>query len=360
MAYASCPGTMFNGALRSQGAKTLTSLRLDSNSGSDAISAIWHCTRTGTIDRLLMLPTATAGTLSGIDFTASIQSAVSEAPDGTILGGGSPASLDILGNNFSANTMFTATLTNSLAVTKGDELAFVLETKTGQDASNYIEFAYRLTTGFGSIHHPFAATKTNGGAWSSVSSLPSVVPVYSDDWIPYGFSLVQTLDNNVTFANDSTPDEYGLHMTMPFGCKCDGLVYLTAESGDRAVKVYRDTTELYTTGAMDTSDIHEGTSSFREVFVAFDEIELSSGDEIRWTVQPSSTTNAGLPTASFATAAHQLQHCGLGQLTTRTDAGSWSNTSTTYPFIFPIFSAVDIPDGGGGNNRLVNGGLVVS
>ncbi|HCX20908.1 MAG TPA: hypothetical protein DHN29_03275 [Cytophagales bacterium] len=112
-----------------------TTYRLDAT--SDEFAIIFMADKDMTVDQVVINADAGAGaptyqvSIQGVDFDGD--------PDGTIKGGGSPASTDWAVSGLGLNWV---TLDNSYSVSRGDLIAIVIEdgtTGTNPDGSNYID-----------------------------------------------------------------------------------------------------------------------------------------------------------------------------------------------------------------------------
>lgn len=116
-------------------------------------------------------------------------------PDGTVKGGGSPASVTLT----PTVSQGLATFANPFTPSTGDLLALVVEYSSGTvGASNTATFASRLVNS-GLSTSPYGGSET-AGVWAVVAPIPTMAPVYSDGYIGRGFCPAQSVSNNLTLG----------------------------------------------------------------------------------------------------------------------------------------------------------------
>jgi hypothetical protein len=128
--------------------------QFDSDGSSDTITHVGF--RLGTV----------TGTPGANSYRVGIQGVNSSGePDGTFLGGGSPASATFTPSSGNANTWQWVALTNSISINRGALTALVLERATATDAANCIAAAYGHTRAFARAGIPYGLTN-NASAWA--------------------------------------------------------------------------------------------------------------------------------------------------------------------------------------------------
>lgn len=294
--------------------------------GVDTITHVGfrYGTRTGT-------PPTYIVSLQGVD--------ASGLPDGTIKGGGSPASqtftppADATWNS----TFQWVQLANSYACSRGEWLAIVIGHSSGTiNGSNYSSFGVSLPGLPGSTSH-YAINNDNGSRtrfYGPTFGFKSARQIY-------GFPIQAS--SNAYVASNSTPDELGLSFRLPFDAQIVGAEWSgTSPAAGTTYKIilYVDTVELASV-TVDT-DHQAGNSAGYQLMEAFFTNAvlplLKRKNRYRLTIQPQSTTGLN-PSYWEVSAASDLAAFGGGTdwcYTSRTDAGAWTDTLTRVPLLFPI------------------------
>lgn len=190
---ASLAGALFGPGGSAWGtAETTSTLALDAS--TDKIAVVCLAPASDTITHLWIRTTALTGTCP--TYKVSLQGVTTGgAPDGTVLGGGSPASATF--TVAGAERQWVA-LDNSYAVTLGDPIAIVVEYASGTiNGSNFATFAYGS---HGFIYRdrpdiPYAMANT--GSWSKSASTGVIYGMRSST-ARYGFPLVSATNEIVT------------------------------------------------------------------------------------------------------------------------------------------------------------------
>lgn len=298
-------------------------------------------------------------------YKASIQGVnTSGNPDGTILGGGTPAS-----HVFTppADTTWDATwqwiaLDNSIALTRGQFISIVVAYSSGTvDGSNFSTLNNAMSglqarAGFPYFISNNAGARTRSALWPIVA-MKSASAVY-------GFPI-QTFTQTL-FSSDSTPDEYALSFSLPAGSctsyQVAGVRFWTQVAAGKSliVNLYTGTTVLQTV-TLDSDDFSVNASADRSMEVWFTDSSLttlSPGTTYRVGLQPQQTTsNTTVMTLDCAAAADLGAYPGgtAWALSTRTDAGAWTDVATSRPMVELILTDLTATAGGGG--MLVHPGM---
>lgn len=239
------------------------------------------------------------------------------------------------------NTVQWITLDAGYAVTRGQFFSIVIEA-TSVSGSNYSGFSTGVQNIFGVRYaFPHALEKNTGGSWSRTNVFP--LWGYQSATKTYG-TLFQTFVQTQFNAN-STPDEYGMKFTLDAGYgtsfKVVGVrAIVTTPAAGSSVKLalYNGTTELQAI-TFDSDICNGATQPARMLEMYFDEATLetlSFGTTYRvaFASQDNSTAMAlaciTVPTSTDFTAFAGGTDFALS---TRTDAGAWTDTATSRPFI---------------------------
>lgn len=243
-------------------------------------------------------------------------------------------------------------------VTKGQKLALVLEYNSYVAGNLNIKIARQV----GALIHDSGQhyIRANlSGAYAAQASLGICIALqYSDGayyYIDNSYPFINTTAN-LAVNTGTTPDEVGLYFSVPFACKVDGIKVGADFDGNADIILY-DTngTSVLATSPID-KDIRGGATS-QYFDTAFAEVTLTPGSFYRAVIKPSSATTVTVPYMDFNSNAI------LGQIsggincywTQRTDAGSWSQTTTRRPNIHLRISALSdgAADGSGGGGASI-------
>jgi hypothetical protein len=287
-------------------------------------------------------------------------------PDGTVLGGGSPASVTFTPPADASwnNTFQWFNLSNNFTVTRGTIYAVVVDYSSGTaDASNFSVF----NTGHNNIGARAGfpvAQHFDGSSWAK----QLIAPVYGYRTASrsYGFP-VGTFFTTV-FSSDTAGtegDERGMRFNLPAGWgasyKVRGVRWIgnmsaTGKSID--VNLYSgvaaSTSSIQSTTGID-SDFAQGTGNYCMFTIMFDEATLATldfGTDYWIGIKPNEpASNLGI--FGIAVDSAQDRECfGLGSNSIwawRTDAGTWDVTKTTRcPMMWLILDDITEPAAGGG------------
>jgi hypothetical protein len=255
------------------------------------------------------------------------------------------------------------------SVTKGQLLALVMEwdsTKTGEiDPHGIMNYSTSGSQGGGL---PYGMTH-NGTSWSKANSghYPSFALKYDDGTYasiaPLGLPISAGVSSR-NFASNSTPDERGLYFSFPTGVKIDGgWIHLDLNASSPVDMVLYDTdgTTVLASMTLDPDVVVTNDPQFRR-FLFSSEITLVAGAFYRLVMKPTSTTSSVMYEISVTSAAVMDAMPGGANfhLTTRTDAGAWTQTATSRPWMGVRVVAISVGYSApvaGGAGRLVGGGF---
>jgi hypothetical protein len=280
-------------------------------------------------------------------------------PDGTIKGGGSPASMSYT-PGAGANLWMWKTLDNAYAAARGERLALVIAPDTGTfDASNFLRITHinGLSPAFGL---PYGITNT-AGTLARVTNSPMFA--FGDTASTFGRPSTTTV-GTVSFNSGSTPDEYAVKFTLPasFGSTfkvCGAVVWGTTTAGSTFDLLLYDsdgTTVLQQTTFDTDLDVTPTSNQARTFYFDDAPAVLSAGTAYRLGVQPAGS-NISLDRLQVPAAA-DMDAYRLGQailMSTRTNAGAWTDDATQRVGIDLILSDLTPPAGGGGGGARYQG-----
>lgn len=316
------------------------------DNAADQIEFLFQCQEACTIDQLC----ARQGTVTGTPPTYELRLegiSSSGRADGTVKSSSNAKGDLTLGG---ANTVVCAALTSSYTCSKGEYLASVIDQRTGTiDGSNNAGFSYQNGNAVG-ISFPASVT------------VDSSTPTRRTGITPYGYrcstgafygNLMQSATAS-DFGSGSSPNERGNIFTIPAGScstfKIRGMRaqgYVNAAGSSVDFIIYEGTTVRQDT-TLD-ADFVGGTGD-QKPHVNFDEdYTFSCGTAYRAVVKPANASGAsqGLWYVDYASANH-LNSLPLGTsmyYTSRTDAGSFSDTTTRRALIDLEISDITEPSG---------------
>lgn len=333
---------------------------------TDALEFICQMPEAATITHVLVRYGVRAGTpptyrasLQGVDATG--------IPDGTVKGGGSPASVTFTppADTTWDGTMRVLTLANSYTAARGEFLALVIDYSSGTiaagNSSTFTAYASQVRTlrqGFPYVIQNNATVRTRQAA--------SAMPVFGlrTASTTYGYPLASTTAPSVN--SNSTPDEIAIKFTLPTSMgdtvQCVGArVWAGLAAGKSLLMTLYDTdgTSSIQTLTID-SDVQSAAGSNERLFEwFFDETTLSTltiGSAYRLSFSPQETTTAFLYRTVSVAAVGDWDAFPGGQqclFSTRTDTGAWTDTDTDRLLAELLFRDWTEPTAGGGQNRAI-------
>lgn len=328
------------------------------NQSTDKLVVVFAAKEDATITRLGLR----IGTITGtVTWRISLQGVdASGNEDGTVLGGGSPASatFEPSGLGWASGDWRWVTLSNSINVTRGTSYAFVVEYSSGTLGSLVVTTNAGLAAG----GFPYAIQNDNGSR-----SRPSGLPVfgYGSSTKAYGFPM-ETL-TELSYAAASSPDEWAMKFTVPTNfCstyKVKGVRIIGARpvaAGSSVVTLYdTDGTTVLQNETYDHDQFQDNTAN-RNAAIIFDETTLSTltaGNTYRVSVVPSSTQSWRVWAIDVDAVADWDAWPGGQQIaaSSRADAGAWTDLTTRRLNMELILDDITAPSGGGGGGIVIGG-----
>lgn len=265
-------------------------------------------------------------------------------PSGTLVG--TTTNVTFAGTTITDQAWNSHTLTLDAAVTKGQKFAV----RWVNPASLQSDFGIQQMVETSAVKKMFPYTYHSTGGRSS--NPPVLALGYDDGTYEYmpGVCPYSAI-NSTAYNSGSSPDEYGLIFQVPFPCRLRGIWALCDLSGqDTTIKVYDSDGSTVLSDLAFDKDFRRTTGVGRHLFMLEDQPSLAKATNYRVTFVPDSTTNITLIDVSVNAAAIMDAMPG-GQnwhLTSRTDAGSWTQTTTRRPLIGLLLDQFDDGVGGGG------------
>jgi hypothetical protein len=336
--------------LRDTSATTYT---LDAS--GEYVAWIIQAPKTGTIDRIHFYAGTVTANGDGLRCRIETVSTTTNAPSGTLVGGSS----EVTHTTTTANSWNRGTAGLGAAVTRGDLIAVKLLSPAGTTFNGVIRAKFDNNKGPGvdpvNLLVPFvvnalpAATAVSPGAMTFALE-------YNDGSVPYIDAAIPASSvASTSFNSSSSPDERGnlfqvpvpmrvigvYHQLVPGGANqtCDLVLY---DNGDSAIGTISLDLDQYRAAAA-SSSTHYFSSA----------ISLTANTNYRLVVKPTvtsgmSVTQYVLDTSAGTTALREAGMSGTTwQLTTRADAGAWTETADTIACIGLIVDQIDDGAGGG-------------
>lgn len=353
------------------GAPAFTNYALDAS--GKKIGIIWQAPEAATITHLGVRYGVRTGTPPV--HKISLQSlGTTGLPSGTILGGGSPASAtftppaDATWNG----TWQWVALSNSYAAARGELFAVVIEYSSGTvDGSNNSSFTYIWDGSFGTNNRsgfPYTALNSGAGFAKELSGTP--VTGWKSASQVYGAPIQSFAATTTGGANH----RIARRIILPAGSGATKQIVGLRFPADNPsagttwkIGLWKtDNTELQALSI--DSDAAGRNSLGMHCEFMFDEATLSDldfGTAYYLGIQRDGSSNFTIHGLSFAAANDMKAMSGGDGLYLATyDGSSWTETTTTMPYIEPIFADWTEPAGGGGGlgNRIISasGGLIMA
>ena len=335
------------------------------NQSTDKAEVVFEACEDATITRLGVR----IGTITGtVVWKIGLQSVDASCnPDGTFLGGGSPASatFDPTTLGWASGDWRWVTLDNSYAVTRGTKYAWVVEYSSGTLGSQVIN---HYTSGWGSASGaPFAIANDNGVRARQANGVP--IFGYGSATKAYGNPLKTTTELN--FNSGSTPDEYAVGFNLPtnfcstykVGGIRMGAMRVASASQTWTLTLYDSDGTTVLQQATKDSDYWDGTSNTRGATFMFDESTLSTlnaGSDYSISLKPDNASTSLRPYVYDVADAADWEAWQGGQnfwSETRTDGGSPTPLTTRRFNCDILLDDITAPSGGGSGAIIIPGGM---
>jgi hypothetical protein len=266
----------------------------------------------------------------------------------------------------SANTWITTGIMSSdgsdsgtkRSVTKGDWLSIIIRFDSA--VGNLTIGGFQESTTL--MNNPYTLFSDNGGAYAK-NAFPT----------PMGFALQYNDDNYyviecnapylttaiVNYASTSTPDERGMIFQFPFQYRVAGVVAITDVDDTGDLRLYDSDGSTVLASVTPDPDYKANGTFVLTPFIFASDIELDANTNYRVSLR---STGSGLKLGEFDVGAAAVMGMFPGgtnvHFTSRSDLGSWSQTTTKRPFMFLIVNGLDSAAASGGGGQLINAGLV--
>ena len=335
---------------------------LDMDNANEAIALVFIAPKTGSITKVGFNITTIDGAEPNYIIAIEGKAAGSKEPDGTPVGGGSPASVTT--DSFVTDWQWK-TLDNAASVTAGSEYTATIRYASGTiGASNAITVEMARTAMALNWGAPYCTAADASGVWDSTpaSQIPIISVQYSDGQVLDSTCPYTTSSNAVWSTSGSPADLYrGTKWTPVFGCRVVG-VFFTARIRDTAdfkVHLFTGTTSTAST-TFDPGEMGSGSNLVKLFFIPLTPTTLTADTAYRFVIEPiNAVSQTTLTSTVFLDTDCRYAFYGDLQGTVSSDATptGWTDSTTTIWPVIPVIDQIDISAGGGGGT-VIGGGVV--
>lgn len=327
------------------------------NTSGHYVAWVVPAPKTGTVDRVHFVAGAVTANGDGLRARIETPSATDGLPSGTLIGGSSEVTIAAV----SANAWNRSGAGLAAAVTRGQIVAVKLLSPAGTTYNGV------LRTHLTNAHGPGVNMGTHGIVPYVVNAVPTATKV-----IPGGMTLALEYDDgttpvildaipcvsvaNTSFSDASTPDERGNLFQVAFPCRLIGVYHQTLPDGTGRtfdLVLYQGTSTVLETISID-GDISRNLASGPMEHLFDTPIELAANTDYRLVLKPTGGGSISQMQYVIDTSAGgtRLREAAVGgtswQLTTRADAGAWTDTPDTVACLGLIVDQFDDGAGAGG------------
>jgi hypothetical protein len=318
---------------------------------------VFQVPATGTLNRFgFLLGTVSQAPANGLKF--SFQDLSSGDPDGT-QDQFANVTAGITSNSWLEPTDYMGSTGlgsgTKRSVTIGDWVACVIEW-VSFTAGDFLNFQFLNWGTLGGVYDSGNTynDKYNGSAWTKDRE-PGIIALRYDDGTykhiaPYWYPASAL--NSATFNSGSTPDERALKFQLPFTCEVSGAEVhgLTLSNNCDLVLYDSDgTTPLVTHGMVAANSVSVSNQYENGRREQFTPTTLLANTSYRLAIKPGGSNvtmyDFSVPAASYLGA---VEGGTNWVLSTRTDAGAWTDATTKRPWLSLLISGVDVTSGGSG------------
>ncbi len=315
------------------GSTTVDTLAL--SDADNSVAMVCMLDRDGTVDRVGLSISAKAGSSSAVLYNIGLVTVDATGfPTATAYGGSAIETRSV--SALSTGWQWITLATPATAV--AGQLAAVRiwpEGTTVPDGSNSVTVrrAYRVANQ-ASVSLPYEANFQT--AWAKAANQPMMSYRYSNGTVGMVPPLVSAV-NSSSLNTGTTPDEVGGRFQVSWPSPCYGariqVDVATLATNTFDVRLYDGASALIGTASVPAATL--ASAVFSRVDVWWDAVTLNANEDYRLTVLPTTTDSLTLAQVAVPdTDSKAAWACGdrFG-LTTRTDAGAWTDTDTTVPLL---------------------------
>lgn len=346
-----------------------TTATLDAN--GEYVAFILQAPKTGTIERVHFHATTVTADGDGLRVRIETVVVTDGLPSGTLVGGSSEVTIVTT----TPNSWNRSGAGLAAAVTKGDIIAVQLMSPAAGTTFNGI-----IRSSFSGYVGPTLSIGPNGLFPYIVNAVPTAAKAvpggmvvaleYDDGTTPYIEAAIPASSIVSTgFNSTSTPDERGNLFQVPVPCRVVGVYHQSLPGGTTQsydLVIYNGADVAIATVSRDADIIRQIAGGQSEVALFPTPVALSALTNYRLVMKPTVTTSLSQTqqVIDTATGGTRLREAVVGgttwQLTTRADAGAWTETPDTIACLGLIIDQFDDGAGGGAAAvpRIGGGGVV--
>ncbi len=293
---------------------------------ADSLVIVFTVPKTGNMNKI-GIRTGTVTTPQPLYVAFETVSAANGQNTGTLYGGSSSGAIA----SPTTNTLHEVTLATPASAVAGDDVAVVVKF-SGSAGSLLLSVYAGRTQGY-----PYSIFNA-AGVYTKQTSAPILVVGYDDGtYADVGTVPFSTIPTSTSFNSGSSPDERALRFRLNVPIRIIGYwAIMTPAAGSNWDAVLYDTdgTTVLATNSTDADKV-AAASNIRFYRRFSSEVNLRANVWYRLALKPTTTTSIGNPSFSVSAAGHMdCFECGQDfHLSTRTDAGAWTDTATTRPLI---------------------------
>ena len=277
-------------------------------------------------------------------------------PDGTYLGGGSPASATFVPSSANNSKWVWVSLTNSYTPTPGDLIAIVIEYDSGTiGASNSCSFANTVANLGGTCRLPYALQNT--GSWAKQAAMPCWGLRTANARYGHGIQSANYSTNTAGTNGHRSALEFNLRAAegdtyTVFGFTCLARIPATANSFIAGLWSAGGVMTSITLAA-DKMQTQNSDGMFQVVFISPQ--TLSFGTTYWAGFEVTGGAAVGLRGAVLEDEADRLAYGNQRQMRLATfDGSTWTGNSLVRPLLDLDIHDWTKPAGGGGGGPLIN------
>lgn len=334
---------------------TATTYTLDAS--GEYVAWIIQAPKTGTIDRIHFYAGTVTADGDGLRCRIETLSPTANTPSGTLVGGSS----EVTHTTTTANSWNRGTAGLGAAVTRGDSIAVKLLSPAGTTFNGVIRAKFDQNKGPGLDPANFLVPYIINAIPTAAAVSPGAMAFaleYNDGSIPYVEAAIPaSAVTSTSFNSTSTPDERGNLFQTPVPMRVIGVYHQIVPGGANQtcdIVLYDNGGSALGTIALDL-DHYRLASASSSIHYFSSAISLAANTNYRLVIKPTvtssmSATQYALDTSAGTTALREAGVSGTTwQLTTRTDAGAWTDTPDTIACIGLIVDQFDDGASAGGS-----------
>lgn len=236
-------------------------------------------------------------------------------------------------------------------VSQGDYVACVLEFVSFAASDSFTVSAWNYSTN-GIVFPNFYGSDGSSGSYSKSSNSVMVIALKYDDGtyaeFPFNFVPAANINSYTGVQSTSSPDEYALRFQVPASIRVKGAWMLIDSDNDVNVNLYNSGGTSLASASLDAQQ-RTDTGASPKLFI-FDTSVTLSANTTYYLGAISASTAIAFASVEAPTAGHMAAFPGQSEwyMATRTDAGSWTETTDEWLIAGLIVDGIDDGAGSGG------------